>query len=129
MPSPGSRGRCSSARNGTARPPGTAGPSTSSAGSATTRRRCGSLRFTVGFDEALDPFVIGEDGRRRKTLPRLSSGDDAALSPAAYQRFSSMKKVARTAADQIRRLETAMVTLRRWTPAEFGPLFVRHPVI
>ncbi|GAA2096735.1 DUF4132 domain-containing protein [Actinomadura alba] len=90
----------------------------------------GPRRFTVGFDEALVPFVLDEDGRRRKTLPRPGASDDPDLAPAAYQRFSSMKKVARTAsADQIRRLERAMVTQRRWTAAEFRDLFVVHPLV
>ncbi|MFC5745720.1 DUF4132 domain-containing protein [Actinomadura rugatobispora] len=90
----------------------------------------GPRRFTVGFDEALTPLVLDEDGRRRKTLPRPGAGDDPDRAPAAYQRFSSMKKVARTAsADQIRRLERAMVTRRRWTAAEFRELFVTHPLV
>ncbi|MDL4773913.1 DUF4132 domain-containing protein [Actinomadura xylanilytica] len=90
----------------------------------------GPRRFTVGFDEALTPFVLDQDGRMRKTLPKPGANDDPDLAPAAYQRFASMKKVARTAsADQIRRLETAMVTRRRWTAAEFGDLFVAHPLV
>lgn len=41
-----------------------------------------------------------------------------------------MKKDVRTiAADQIRRLEQAMVTRRRWTGAEFRQLFVGHPLV
>ncbi|GAA2405065.1 WGR and DUF4132 domain-containing protein [Actinomadura vinacea] len=90
----------------------------------------GPRRFTVGFDEALAPFVLDQDGRRRKTLPRPGTDDDPDLAPAAYQRFSSMKKVARTtSADQLRRLEKAMVTRRRWTAAEFRELFVEHPLV
>ncbi|TDD62429.1 DUF4132 domain-containing protein [Actinomadura darangshiensis] len=90
----------------------------------------GPRRFTVGFDEALVPFVAGEDGRRRKALPRPGANDDPDLAPAAYQRFSSMKKVARTAsAEQIRRLERAMVARRRWTATEFRELFVAHPLL
>ncbi|MFD0686472.1 DUF4132 domain-containing protein [Actinomadura fibrosa] len=89
----------------------------------------GPRRFTVGFDETLEPFVIGDDGRRRTTLPKPAAGDDAALAAAAHQRFSAMRKVARTAAaEQIRRLERAMVTLRPWSVDEFIALFVRHPV-
>jgi len=50
--------------------------------------------------------------------------------PAAYQRFSGLKKDVRTiATDQIRRLERAMVAQRRWTGAEFRDLFVAHPVL
>ncbi|TDD81051.1 DUF4132 domain-containing protein [Actinomadura rubrisoli] len=41
-----------------------------------------------------------------------------------------MKKDVRTvAADQIRRLEAAMVARRRWTADEFRRLFVEHPLI
>ncbi|MFG2004187.1 DUF4132 domain-containing protein [Spirillospora sp. NPDC048911] len=90
----------------------------------------GPRRFTVGFDEALVPFVLDEDGHRRKTLPRPNANDDPELAPAAHQRFSSMKKVAKAGGtEQIRRLERAMVTRRRWTAAEFQDLFVDHPLV
>ncbi|MEW2359437.1 DUF4132 domain-containing protein [Spirillospora sp. NPDC029432] len=90
----------------------------------------GPRRFTVGFDAALVPFVLDGDGRRRKALPRPAAADDPELAPAAYQRFASVKKMARAAsADQIRRLERAMVMLRRWTAADFRELFVAHPLV
>ncbi|WP_433333477.1 DUF4132 domain-containing protein [Spirillospora sp. CA-294931] len=90
----------------------------------------GPRRFTVGFDERLAPFVLDEDGRQRKTLPRPGAGDDTDLAPSAYQRFATMKKVARASAtDQIRRLEQAMVTGRRWSATEFQELFVAHPLV
>ncbi|WP_433330270.1 DUF4132 domain-containing protein [Spirillospora sp. CA-294931] len=90
----------------------------------------GPRRFTVGFDQGLTPLVIDEDGGRRRTLPRPSASDDPDLAPAAYQRFSSMKQVAKkTSADQLRRLESAMVQRRRWSAPEFHDLFVRHPLV
>ncbi|MUN40578.1 DUF4132 domain-containing protein [Actinomadura litoris] len=90
----------------------------------------GPRRFTVGFDEHLKPFVAGEDGKRRKTLPKPGVRDDAALAPAAHQRFTELKKEARTvAAEQIKRLEAAMVKGRRWTPEEFRALFLAHPLM
>ncbi|MFB4317707.1 DUF4132 domain-containing protein [Actinomadura sp. 21ATH] len=90
----------------------------------------GPRRFTVGFDEALVPFVLDADGRRRKALPRPGAADDPDLAPAAHERFASVKKMARAAAaDQIRRLERAMVMLRRWSAAEFRELFVAHPLV
>ncbi|XVQ07855.1 DUF4132 domain-containing protein [Spirillospora sp. CA-255316] len=90
----------------------------------------GPRRFTVGFDEALRPFAVDEGGRRRTTLPKPAAGDDPDLAPAAHRRFSSMRKVAREAsAEQIRRLEAAMVAGRGWTAAEFRELFVDHPLV
>ena len=88
----------------------------------------GPRRFTVGFDEALKPYVLDESGKRRASLPKPGAKDDPELAPAAYQRFAALRKDVRTvAADQIRRLESAMVNRRRWTVREFEEYLVRHP--
>jgi hypothetical protein len=90
----------------------------------------GPRQFVVGFDEQLKPYVADAGGARRKDLPKPGARDDATLAPEAYQRFAGLKKDVRTiAADQIRRLERAMVTQRRWSGAAFGELFVRHPLL
>lgn len=90
----------------------------------------GPRRFTVGFDEQLKPYVVDGDGKRRKDLPKPGAKDDPDLAPAAKQRFAALKKDVRTiATGQIRRLEAAMVTGRRWTPAEFGEFFAGHPLM
>ncbi|NUR29256.1 MAG: DUF4132 domain-containing protein [Catenulispora sp.] len=90
----------------------------------------GSRRFTVGFDELLKPYVADESGKRLKALPKPGARDDDELAPAAYQRFSGLKKDARTlAADQIARFEKAMVAQRRWTVQEFDDYFVGHPLL
>jgi hypothetical protein len=90
----------------------------------------GPRRFTVGFDEQLKPYVADETGATRKALPKPGGRDDGALAAASYQRFSALKKDVRTiAANQIGRLEQAMVTLRRWPAAEFRRLFVAHPLL
>lgn len=90
----------------------------------------GPRRFTVGFDEQLRPFVTDEDGKRRKDLPKPGARDDAELATAERKRFMALKKDVRTvAADQVRRLESAMVTGRSWTAAEFHDLFVAHPLL
>nr|BFE35209.1 hypothetical protein GCM10010200_074600 [Actinomadura rugatobispora] len=90
----------------------------------------GPRRFTVGFDEALTPYVTGEDGKRRKALPKPAKSDDPDLAPEAYRRFAQLKKDARAvASDQVLRLERAMVTGRRWTPAEFRTYFTGHPLV
>ncbi len=90
----------------------------------------GPRRFVVGFDEALRPTVSDEDGTRRKALPKPGAKDDQDLATAAYQRFAGLKKDVRTlAADQILRLERAMVTGRRWTHEDFALYFSGHPLL
>jgi hypothetical protein len=90
----------------------------------------GPRQFVVGFDEHLRPFVTDGAGKPLKALPKPGTRDDATLAPAAYQRFTALKKDVRTvAADQVRRLEKAMVAERRWTGAEFRRLFAGHPLL
>ncbi|GAB2731875.1 DUF4132 domain-containing protein [Kitasatospora kifunensis] len=90
----------------------------------------GPRRFTVGFDEQLRPFVRDCDGVRRKDLPTPGARDDQELAPAERKRFAALKREVRTvAADQLHRLEAAMLTQRSWTAAEFNELFVRHPLV
>ncbi|MFD7256666.1 WGR and DUF4132 domain-containing protein [Streptomyces sp. NPDC059874] len=90
----------------------------------------GTRRFTVGFDEQLKPYVLDEDGRRLKDLPRPGTRDEAELATDERKRFMALKKDVRTiASDQMRRLEAAMVEERSWTGAEFRQLFVEHPLV
>ncbi|GIM96326.1 DUF4132 domain-containing protein [Paractinoplanes toevensis] len=90
----------------------------------------GPRQFVVGFDEQLRPYVTDAAGKHLKALPKPGARDDAALGEAAYKQFAALKKDVRTvAADQIRRLERAMVTGRRWTGSEFRQLFVAHPLL
>ncbi|GAA4934158.1 DUF4132 domain-containing protein [Actinoplanes utahensis] len=90
----------------------------------------GPRQFVVGFDEQLKPFVTDSAGKRLKALPKPGAKDDPELAPAACQRFTALKKDVRTVAtDQVRRLEQAMVTNRRWTGAEFRRLFIEHPLL
>ena len=89
----------------------------------------GPRRFTVGFDEQLRPYVLDADGKRRKDLPAVGVKDDPELAPAEKKRFAALKKDVRTiAADQIQRLEAAMVAQRSWSVPEFQELFVQHPL-
>ncbi|WP_433474705.1 DUF4132 domain-containing protein [Spirillospora sp. CA-142024] len=90
----------------------------------------GPRRFVVGFDEQLKPFVTDETGRRRAALPKPGAKDDPDLAPAAYAAFTQFKKDVRaTMPNQVRRLELAMTTGRRWTPREFRDLLVDHPLM
>ncbi|MEV5827367.1 DUF4132 domain-containing protein [Spirillospora sp. NPDC052242] len=90
----------------------------------------GPRRFVVRFDERLKPVIADEDGKVRKALPKPGAKDDPDLAPAAHKRFAALKKDVRTvASDQIRRLEQAMVTGRRWQLGEFRDLLAGHPLV
>jgi hypothetical protein len=87
----------------------------------------GPRAFTVRFDEQLKPFVVDGAGKTRKSLPKPGAKDDPAVAEAAYRRFAQLRKDLRTvAADQVRRLEAAMVASRTWTLAEFRQCFAEH---
>ncbi|WP_229067567.1 DUF4132 domain-containing protein [Actinoplanes sp. DH11] len=90
----------------------------------------GPRQFVVGFDEQLRPFVTDTTGKRLKSLPKPGARDDADLAPAAWKQFTTLKKDARTiAADQVRRLEQAMVRGRRWSVTDFQRFFIDHPLV
>ncbi len=90
----------------------------------------GRRQFVVGFDEQLKPYVADTAGKRLKNLPKPGANDDPELAPSAYQRFAGLKKDVRAvAADNIRRLEQAMVNRRRWSGEEFKRLLVGHPLL
>lgn len=90
----------------------------------------GPRRFVVGFDEQLKPFVTDDAGRRRAALPKPGAKDDPRLAPAAHAAFTQLRKDVRAAVpNQVRRLELAMVTGRRWTPREFRDLLAGHPLM
>ncbi|GAA1551623.1 hypothetical protein GCM10009678_38160 [Actinomadura kijaniata] len=90
----------------------------------------GPRRFHVGFDEHLRPHVTTEDGTPRRTLPKPGAKDDPVRAPAAYARFTGLRKDVRGVAEtQIRRLEAAMLGRRRWPVEEFRDLLVAHPLV
>ncbi|MET8851244.1 DUF4132 domain-containing protein [Amycolatopsis sp. NPDC004625] len=90
----------------------------------------GTRRFALAFDEQLRPSVTDENGRRLKAVPKPGAKDDAEWAAAEYKRFSALKKEVRAvAAEQIPRLESAMVLGRRWPAAEFAELLAGHPLL
>ncbi|WP_329412228.1 DUF4132 domain-containing protein [Nocardia vinacea] len=99
----------------------------------------GARGFIVGFDEQLKPTVSdairAADGHwaattRRATLPKPGVKDDSELAPAAHKAFGALRKEAKNlAADQLRRMEAAMVRARRWSAAEHRRLLIEHPLL
>ena len=90
----------------------------------------GARTFRVVFDETLAPVVVAPDGTRAKTLPRGTKEDDKAKVKAASDRFKALKADAlAVAANQIRRLERAMVFGRTWSAEDFDRLLAHHPLL
>lgn len=90
----------------------------------------GPRRFTVGFDEALKPYVRDEEGKRLKDLPKPRQSDDAAPAKEAVAAWKALRKDARAiAAQQVLRLEIAMCTQRRWELAVFEQFLAGHPLV
>lgn len=87
----------------------------------------GPRRFSLRFDEALKPLVLDAAGVRLKDLPAPRQDDDAVLAAAAVARFKQIRKDVKTvAAQQLPRLEQALVQQRRWPTASFAALYQRH---
>ncbi|WP_155830155.1 DUF4132 domain-containing protein [Glycomyces tenuis] len=90
----------------------------------------GPRSFTVRFDEQLKPYLVDERGKRRASAPKPAAKDDQERAQAAHERFTTLRKELKTtAAEQVRRLEAAMVDQRSWSPAEFGRRLVDHPLM
>lgn len=94
----------------------------------------GARQFQVGFDETLAPHarrvVDGRAGPRLASLPKPGKTDDPVLAGAATERLRLLRQDARAVAgQQLRRLELAMVSRRRWTVPAFQTYLVAHPLL
>ncbi|GIJ43909.1 hypothetical protein Val02_07950 [Virgisporangium aliadipatigenens] len=90
----------------------------------------GPRRFRVGLDAKLRPFVVDAAGERASEPPPPAFGDDPQRVAAARDRFARLRHELRTlGADEIRRMQRAMVDGRRWGGAEFREFVVRHPLL
>lgn len=90
----------------------------------------GSRWFKVVLDENLAPVLFDQEGQQLKSLPKPGKKDDAALAGAAHQRFKTLKSEAKKSLSiQIRRLELAMSSERRWTSLDFEEYLIGHPLM
>lgn len=90
----------------------------------------GPRKFTLGFDEQLQPYVLDEANKRLAKLPKPGKRDDPALAPEAYERFTRLKKDARSVSkQQVLRMELSMCAQRRWEAAVFRRFMVDHPLL
>jgi hypothetical protein len=86
------------------------------------------FRFALG--PAMKPMVRDEAGRLHRNLPRPTAEDDPARAAAAVAEWKRQKQQVRAVARiQAVRLKRAMLTHRRWKPADFEAFLVRHPLL
>ncbi|MDN3240300.1 DUF4132 domain-containing protein [Glycomyces tritici] len=89
----------------------------------------GPRSFTIKFDEALKPYVLDDQGKRKASAPKPNAKDDPELAQPAYERFAALRRdLKATAAEQVKRLEAAMGS-RTWSRAEFQEFLVDHPLM
>jgi hypothetical protein len=90
----------------------------------------GPRRFRLVFGPNLKPLLRDEGGKTLSSPPRPGKQDDAAKAAEAGREWRLLKKqVSETARVQVRRLERAMLSRRRWSPAEFEQFLLRHPFL
>jgi predicted DNA-binding WGR domain protein len=90
----------------------------------------GPRQFRFALGNEMKPMVRDEAGKLKDDLPKPGAKDDAAKATAAVEDWKRLKKQVREVAKvQAERLEQAMVTGRRWSPADFESLLVRHPLM
>lgn len=76
------------------------------------------------------PYVVDGKGKASKSLPRPGANDDPVLAEAARTQFTAFKReIKSVATDQIKRLNRAMVTGRRWSGDEFTQYLLGHPLV
>jgi hypothetical protein len=88
----------------------------------------GHRSFTAGFDAALNPWVKGEDGKPRKDVPQPGKQDGPKARAHRHRWMQTRAAVRARARDQLRRLEDALVSQRRWTPERWRA-FAAHPML
>ncbi len=90
----------------------------------------GPRQFRLALGPEMKPMVRDEAGKLKDELPKPTAKDDPAKVGAAVEEWKRLKKQVREVAKvQAERLEQAMVSGRRWRPAEFESLLVRHPLM
>jgi hypothetical protein len=96
----------------------------------TLRLDYGPRSFVVTLDEQLAPVVRDEAGAVQKTLPRPVKTDDAKKAAHARDAWETLRAdLEQLAQRQVKRLERAMVTGRRWTEEDFRVRIAEHRLL
>lgn len=89
----------------------------------------GPRQFEFVLGEGMKSMVRDASGKVRTSPPKPGAKDDAALAEQAREDWKLLRKqVGDVAKIQAQRLESAMVTGRRWSAADFRAFLVDHPL-
>ena len=90
----------------------------------------GERKFTVTITTALELEIVGDNGKKVKSLPAPGQKDDEQKAAAAYAEYKAMKSQLKTVvSSQKERLEAALSSARQWTSTEWQALFVKNPIM
>ena len=90
----------------------------------------GERKFRVCLSPTLALEVYDETGKKLKTMPAPGKKDDEALAKQSNAAYKSLKKQLKTViAIQSVRLETALMSGRKWKKNAWESLFVKNPVM
>lgn len=89
----------------------------------------GARRFEIALEPDLSLTLRDDNGRARKSLPKVAKGDDPAMVAAAREWLQLAKKQIRAQATLLtNRLESAMVELRAWRREDWRRYLLEQPV-
>jgi hypothetical protein len=90
----------------------------------------GPRQFHFVLGPGLKPLVRDAAGKVRADLPTPAQADDPSKAASAVAQWKLLKKTLREVLKlQVARLEDAMVSGRRWSPADFRTRFLQHPLM
>jgi hypothetical protein len=90
----------------------------------------GSRKFRLVLGQHFKPCLCDEDGKVRGDLPKPGANDDPVKAPQAVAEWKVFKKQIREVLKvQQARLESAMLSGRRWGVEEFETYLVRHSLM
>jgi hypothetical protein len=90
----------------------------------------GQRQFCLVLGPELQPRLRDASGKLRRELPAPTQSEDPVLAEAASAEWKQLKQTLREELKlQAERMEDAMISRRRWTPAEFQTFLVRHPLM
>jgi hypothetical protein len=90
----------------------------------------GPRRFRLVFGPNLTPLLQDESGKVRGGPPPAGAKEDPARVAAALGEWKQLRQQAReTVTAQVRRLERAMLSRRRWAAEDFERFLVGHPFL
>jgi hypothetical protein len=90
----------------------------------------GPRQFHFALGAGLRPLVRESSGKVRADLPEPTKTDDPSKAGTAIAEWKLLRKTLREVLRvQVARLEDAMISGLRWSPAEFQTRFVQHPLM